>query len=103
MLQNSAARLTIWLGLDDPLDYETMNSQCAASGYEQFTYLEFAHKVGMLYCAKRLYPDLPVAEAYSLFVNKFGATHSLANTQQQPTATQAAVAPTTCCGGGKVL
>lgn len=64
MLANNNQRLTIWQNLEDKFSYEEMVKACTAANVHVMPPIEFAHKVGMILVAEKLYPDQGIIEAY---------------------------------------
>lgn len=64
MLLNNKQRLTLWLELTDPFDYDTFTKKCDVASISTLPIAEFAQKVGMLILARRRYPDMELSLAY---------------------------------------
>lgn len=102
MLQNNKARLNIWLTLDNKFDYLEMSKQCNNQNLPIFPVFEFAKKVGMLLCAKNLYPELDYESAYSRLIKESPTIDANTVNYEVSTGLAEINQNKTCCGGGKV-
>lgn len=115
MLQHNKMRLKAWESLDNKFDYEAFCNKCEELGARKMDAIEFSQKAGVLTMAASQYPDLPVEQAYVLFVYEMsGAASLVPSGVQQITAGENTVfvdkygdgqSQTKCgsCGGGLVL
>jgi hypothetical protein len=79
MMTNNWQRLNIWLQQEDRFDYEQHLQGCREAECAALPVLEYAQKAGMITCAMKMYPEMPVAEAYLHLLNK----HQIAFTPPQ--------------------
>lgn len=110
MLSNNNKRLNIWSTLNDKFSYTEMTEACTAAGVTVMPPIEFAHKVGMLLVAEKLYPELTPVEAYKqlaedstkpqIFVPNIVQEDNELQAELDRMRFEALSKP--CCGGGKI-
>jgi hypothetical protein len=112
MLTNNNERLNIWLACKNPFDYEEFYAALESKGVQLMTAFAFTDKIGIITCAKAMFPEMDHAEAAKAFLDKYKDQVVMIPLPPMPNLeamqipgqfTPTGMAPRTgCCGGGAI-